>query len=86
MVLVSLKKISKTKNRTFWQGWEQLEIFSPLTQLTIKGVFHLYKRKASKHSLLASKDINKTDFTFKSSVTFDRLFKAASFSLKQMVK
>lgn len=85
MVLVSLKKISKTKNTTFWQGWEQLEIFSPLTQLTVKGVFHLYKGKASKHSLLLSKGINKTDFTFKSSVRFDRWFKT-SFSLKQMVK
>ncbi|KFW63669.1 Jouberin, partial [Pygoscelis adeliae] len=48
-----------------------------------KGVFHLYKVKASKHSFLLSEDINKTDFAFKSSVIFDRLFKTSFFSLKQ---
>lgn len=49
MVLVSLKNLKNKK--TLWQGWEQLEILFPLTQLTVKGVFHLYKVKASKHPL-----------------------------------
>lgn len=74
----------KSQNTLGWQDWEQLEIFSPLTQLTVKGVFHSYKVKALKNSFSLSEDVNKTAFAFKSSIIFDSLFKTF-FSLKQRV-